>query len=354
MARTGVTYSEVEEAATQLVGLGKNPTVEQVRFILKTGSSTTIAKHLRQWRESQASTNLIAVKENIPTELVALMKGLWERVVTHSEEKITAVANQYQQTLAELEEELEKYKSNNQRWQKLYEQWLAEKNQFATQKLTLEQALEFAHKENVTYQAKQDSLLQQLQDKQERINELHRLHKQTQDNLEHFRESTREQRLLDLRQYEQQKEELQSEIKLLNHQITELREKLAVLQNKYQEIQQEQKVLQSHLEQARGDLQTLQSQFKSTEQEKLEYLHASEYWQGQHNDLQKILQEKNTQLIDLQTETNLSMQKLTETKEMLKDVQNQNKLLVHDKWILAQEKASLEGQLKQMQKMITA
>lgn len=53
----------------------------------------------------------------------------------------------------------------------------------------------------------------QLQDKQERIDELHRLHAQVQINFEHYRESAREQRLIEQQQYEQQKQELQVENK---------------------------------------------------------------------------------------------------------------------------------------------
>jgi hypothetical protein len=36
------------------------------------------------------------------------------------------------------------------------------------------------------------------------------------------------------------------------------------------------------------------------------------------------------------------------------DLAAQNKLLGQEKWILAQEKAQLEGQLKQMQEMVSA
>jgi hypothetical protein len=36
----------------------------------------------------------------------------------------------------------------------------------------------------------------------------------------------------------------------------------------------------------------------------------------------------------------------------MRDTQDQHKLLTSDKWELAQEKAQLEGQIKQMQKMM--
>ena len=67
-----------------------------------------------------------------------------------------------------------------------------------------------------------------------------------------------------------------------------------------------------------------------------------------------MVHEKNHQLIDIQAETKLLSQQLADAKQLLRDLQDQNKLLHDDQWILAQEKAQLEGQLKQMQKMMSA
>lgn len=52
--------------------------------------------------------------------------------------------------------------------------------------------------------SKSDALAQQLQGKQDHIDELNRLHKQAQLNLEHYHESSREQRLMEQQRYEQQ------------------------------------------------------------------------------------------------------------------------------------------------------
>ncbi len=54
MARIGIGYKDVSEAATRLMGQGRNPTVEQVRLLLGTGSSTTI----RQWKIKKKSPSL--------------------------------------------------------------------------------------------------------------------------------------------------------------------------------------------------------------------------------------------------------------------------------------------------------
>jgi uracil DNA glycosylase len=126
-------------------------------------------------------------EENLPEGLVSLVKGLWEGVLAQSVEQFAPIEMNYQQDLAEIKNQLEKYCSNNQRWQKMFNQWQQEKVVLANEKLTLEQALEFAHKENALLHAKQDVLIQQLQDRDAWIDGLNRLHKQAQENLEHYR-----------------------------------------------------------------------------------------------------------------------------------------------------------------------
>ena len=91
MAKPGVTYLEVSNAAQQLAASGKVPTIEAIRIALGTGSNSTLGTHLRTWKASQSQTQRVATKENLPEELVATMKGLWELVMNQSEEKIQTI-----------------------------------------------------------------------------------------------------------------------------------------------------------------------------------------------------------------------------------------------------------------------
>lgn len=352
MARIGVTYGEVAEAAAQLIGQGRNPTVEQIRFILGTGSSTTIANHLRQWKANQESTTLISAKENLPPEFVSMMKGLWERVINHSQEQVSSIEVGYQQTIAELDQEVEKYKTNNQRWQKMYDQWIVEKNQFAAEQLTLEQALEFAHKENASLHAKQDSLLQQLQDRDVRIDELHRLHRQGQENLEHYRESAREQRLLDQQQFEQQKQQLQFEIKNLNEHAIIKSDRISELQQENQSLAQSYSSLENDHAQTLSLLDHTKIKLQEVEKVASEQSSANLHWQNRFNELQNKFDLNAGHVIDVQTENKILMQQKIDISQSLKESQDRNQLLSHEKLELTQEKAHLEGRLRQMQEMI--
>ena len=342
MARHGITYQDVSNAANEIKGLGKNPTIETVRGLLGTGSAGTINMHLRRWKELQSTTHKIAQKENLPDELVSLLKGLWERVVGQAEDRLAVIEENHQKILSDLQTELNKYKTNNQRWQQLYNQWLQEKKQFDVEKLTLEQALEFTQKENQSLNAKQDALLQQVSEKQERIDELNRLHQQVQKNLEHYRESAREQRLLDQQEYEQQKQSLQSQIDNQTKQVNILSEKKSLLEQDYHALQKTDAVLKNEYEQMTSQYKIVFVKLEDSEKSR-------ERSQVMYEKAQEKLENHTQQLIDLQTKSNVLTEQLATAQEALTQSHEQNKFLAHEKWILSQENAQLKGQLKQIQ-----
>lgn len=348
MARPGVTYQDIAAAAQALKGQGTNITIENVRAILGTGSISTINTHLRKWKEAQDHTHKISIKENLPEELVALIQGLWERVITQSAEQFAPLEEKLKQDITLLTQDLEKYKNNNMRWQKLFDQWQQEKTKLTKEKLTLEQALEFGHKEHTTLTAKNDTLLLQLQNKQDRIDELHRLHKQTQDNLEHYRESAREQRIFDQQQHEQQKQQLQNEIKTLQEKLVIQRNDFLALQQEYQATQKSHAMLKEDHMKQQSLCERMQQQLTDVEKIKDAQLKTILHWQHQHNELQNRLDLKISQFFDIQAENKILQQQQSEAKQSLTNLQNQNKLLIHEKWELAQEKSHLEGRLKQM------
>lgn len=352
MARPGVTYQDIATAANELKGQGKNITIESVRAILGTGSIGTINQHLRKWKEAQASIQNIATKENLPDSIIALIKGLWESVITQSSEQFLPIEDKYKQQILALKSELEKYKNNNQRWQKMFDQWQQEKTLLANEKITLEQALDFAHKENVTLQTKQDGLHHQLQEKQARIDELYQLHQQTQRNLEHYRESAREQRLLDQQQFERRKQEYLAEIKTLKEEIVRERHEITVLQQKNAALLESNQFLERSYSQYQKENEQLKAELATANNRCNENLVSCQAYENQNKQLLVTVTDQSNQIINYQAENKISSNKLSEIVSELGVMKDQLKLIAQEKWELIQEKASLEGQLKQMQKFL--
>ncbi len=352
MARIGVTYQDIENAANQLVGQGKQPTIELIRHFLGTGSSTTIANHLRQWRAEQDGSFSLSKAENLPKEMISLMKGLWDKLCGDAQQKITTIEIKHQQLITELQQEAQKYKNNNQRWQQLFNQWTQEKEQFTRDKITLEQGIDILQKEKTNLENKIESQTQQLEEKQQRIGELHRLHSQAQTNLEHFRESTREQRMREQQQFEQQKQEWQMEMKLTKEQFALLQQKTTDLQQKHQILQQAHHNLEKTHEILENKLEKTQQTINHLENEKNKLIYDNQHFQKKAQEQEKSIAIKIQEITDLQIENKILTKNLAEVQQTYDESKDQIKLLGHEKWILAQEKSQLEGQLKQMQKIV--
>ncbi|HSW71762.1 MAG TPA: hypothetical protein VLH77_07335, partial [Gammaproteobacteria bacterium] len=210
-----------------------------------------------------------------------------------------------------------KYKKNNQRWQQLYHQWQDEKKQLGRAKAAAEQLLQQLQRENAALTEKKTVLTQQVQDKQERIQELQRLHQQAQANLEHFRESTRTQRLREQQQAEKNLQELQMQLKELKSQKTREKNELLKLQ----------KQSQAHLQKA-------------------------QHLKALYQELKQKNETESRKGIDLQTEVRVLTAHLAQVREQLDEALEQNKHLGQEKWVVTKEKSQLEGQLKQLQNLL--
>lgn len=78
----------------------------------------------------------------------------------------------------------------------------------------LEQGIEAQQKEIAVGRVKQEAQAEQMQERQLRIDELHRLHQQAQVNLEYYRESSRVQRLTDQETHNNQLNQVQHSFKV--------------------------------------------------------------------------------------------------------------------------------------------
>ncbi len=103
MSRIGISYQNVAEAAITLQGRNENPTVDRVREILGTGSKSTIARHLKAWKDSHGD---VASANGLPPELVAIVAGIWERIQAQAEQQIQINKQATELAIAELKSQM--------------------------------------------------------------------------------------------------------------------------------------------------------------------------------------------------------------------------------------------------------
>src|SRR3990167_8330842 len=325
MARPGVTYLDVSNAAQQLVAAGRTPTIETIRIALGTGSNSTLGVHLRTWKSKQDQNQQIAIKENIPEELISALKGVWERVMNQSEDRIQANQQETQQELIQLKQEIQRLQKDNANWQQQYHQTKQEKDSFAHDKSAVEQLLANAKIEIVALSEKSAGLLQQNQERQERIDELRHQNQQIQANLEHYRNASLEQRIADQQRYEQQQKQLEQTIQQINHELTEVKhEKLSLLQQSQQSnfentnlITQLQKLETQHESMTKHLADTLNELARQTQTKQL--------WQEQFEVLQNKYDEQNQSFVDLKTQYATLLQQSETMKIEIQALHEQNK-----------------------------
>jgi hypothetical protein len=141
MARPGVTYLDVSNIAQQLVAAVRTPTIEIMRIELGTGSNSTLGTHLKTWKSKQDSTQQIATKENISEELISALKGVWERVMNQSEDKIQVIQQETQQELLQLRQELQRLQKDSVVSQQQFHQTKQERDSVVHEKSAIEQLL---------------------------------------------------------------------------------------------------------------------------------------------------------------------------------------------------------------------
>lgn len=80
MARTGILYSHLAQAALKVVAEGKNPTVDNVREALGgTGSKSTIAPLLKRWKAEHQGA-VAGAEAGVPAELLLAVKNVYEKM----------------------------------------------------------------------------------------------------------------------------------------------------------------------------------------------------------------------------------------------------------------------------------
>jgi chromosome segregation ATPase len=327
MARTGIEYQDVAEAAQEILRENLPLTIEQVRVRLGTGSFSTVSKYLNQFKDLLQPHSSAA--DNLPPELISFTKGLWSNLVQQVDLKVERLTKQHTDTLATLNHDLEKYKENNRRWQQLHEQWNREKAQLLLTGKSLESTLFQAQKESDNLQVKNNILLIQINEKEKQILELQKLHQQTQKNLEHYREAALEQRLLDEERNKQQR--MHSEVinRELKQELFKAKEREALLLQKYESERNDKSGLQNLNNQLYQELDRLKQLLPLTEKE---------------------LNESHRVTTHLQTQVAVLAQQLATSNRDMNELKERIHFVTAEKIQIIQERAQLEEKLKHANK----
>ncbi|MEC4718063.1 DNA-binding protein [Noviherbaspirillum sp. CPCC 100848] len=258
MARSGIYKIDVKRARDALLAQRVHPSVDAVRIALgNTGSKTTIHKYLKELEDEDGGP------KEIGATISEALQDLVGRLATQLQEEATLQINtvraeqetmerRHAEALAAAQQEAEQWQARAQR----LEQSLADEqatNAHTRETLQRETVLRHTAEQHAVdlkeRLAENDLHLQSLEDK----------HRHAREALEHYRQSTKEQREQEQRRHEHQVHQLQAELRLAQQAVV-------VKQEEVTRLNQDGVRLVSDLSHAQKGLYDTQAQIRQLEQ----------------------------------------------------------------------------------------
>lgn len=346
MGRAGVTLVEVEEAALQLQGRGKYPSVDAVREVIGSGSKATIAKHLRDWKAKEAVEH-----GKLPHELQALVVGLWERLNGQADQRIQEIEEASLQVIQELKQNLS---SSQQAETYLKTQASQLENAYIQENkinAELSQQLQREQGIQITLNERLQALTQQLEASKIENDKLHQLSNHIQKNLEHYQQAMQQLRIEQTLASEKLQTRFQQEIKEYQQQLSVQNKKNQTLENELiqknlvaEQLQQQYKALQDMHQQL-----TYESQ--NNIRELIIYKDRTLQLQNTIQINEEKLENKIALIHELEKQIAIQTDQLQRLQHNLTQAEDKIETLRHDNLFLAQEKSTLEGVIKSISAM---
>lgn len=94
------------QAANAIQAANEYPSIERIRQKLGTGSSTTIANHLKQWKAEHMPTVVDAPKTTLPMPLLTQLQSFWDELRQSAQSEFKNKETVYQNKITALNETL--------------------------------------------------------------------------------------------------------------------------------------------------------------------------------------------------------------------------------------------------------
>lgn len=344
MGRAGITLLDVEKAAIQLQGRGKNPTVDAIRELLGTGSKSTIIQHLKVWRAKNGEG-----QGNLPQELLALVTGLWERLNLQAENRIIEIENTnnqqlelFTQQLNQSQKELADLKTS---FHQLEENFALEN----ANKIKCETELQNEQQAHFKLQDRHQTLTAQLEEQKSENMRLHQLAINIQANLEHYQAAMQQARLEQNLAIEKQQLEFQQTTKALQKEVSALQKHSLEVERQLGQRDLEWNQLKEQYDLLKQDYQTQKLELQTHAHELIIFKERTEQLQQQVQSQQNEISNKNNKLLELEKHNAILADQREQLKTNLSHAEDKIELLRQEKLFWNQEKVELQSHVKRLE-----
>lgn len=340
MARPGVSYHDVAQAAETLRAQGRNPTVDRVLAVLGTGSKSTLAPLLKQWKAQPGRGTEIAA--GLPEAVVSAVKDLHDQLQQRAEHTVAQAREEFQGQAADLKGQLRQAEAGIDALQ-ADSKALQERIQgLEKENADLKGDLEQVRLEAATRGAELGEVRVRLDETQARLEEQGRDLRQVRGHFEHYQEQMAEDRQRERDQARQLQQQLEGRLQSVTEQLNYELARNGALKAAQQEAEQDSAQLRQTLDQAQQAHQAVVIE-AARQAEAIKGLAAVKTTLEERIG---ALQLRRDALVGAKAERDaahrLIEQQLATAREQISQLGDENKRLL-------QEKAHLEGQLKQLQ-----
>ncbi|MBV9576837.1 MAG: DNA-binding protein [Gammaproteobacteria bacterium] len=352
MSRIGITFEEVKKAIGELQGKQKNPTVDAIREILGTGSKSTIARFLREWKTHYGlSTDQSSC---LPPDLLGMVNGLWDALQHKAEDQIHQYRQEVDAIIAQTQQELTHARQQETALkQQLHS--VEETNHQQKEEIQQLSTKLIAETQEKIKQTERVNLLESYREENLKENQrLHQLLKHVQENLEHYQTAIQQLRQEQSILIEKQQNDYEQRLTQLNTQVNKASSEKAALYAQHEQLSlthttltADYKTLLTQYTEANSQLDASKIQYDKLQQE-----HTNIKEQQAAQMIQITTQQQT--MIELQLTLKITQEKMTSLETLLSKANDKIDTLRHELQFALQEKAHFEGQLAQMQLMLTA
>jgi chromosome segregation ATPase len=339
MARAGILYSHVAQAAATLLENGKNPTVDNVREALgSTGSKSTIAPFLKRWKAEQQDA-IAEAESGLPAPLLQAVKGLHQHMQAEANQQIEQARQAHGVAMGEAAEREKQLRTGHQA---ALAANAALTEELARARETLSQLSTAHHAQTValaTVQAENAGLQQRLADRAAEVATLDHQLSQTRVQFEHYQEATAAQRAEERQAAEQRIARLEQDLASANRQIAAQQLTLGQQETRIAQLTSDQASLQQELHAQQEELASLRSERERSSARLEEAVAARQHLADQVDAIQLQLTDTRTALAAQEREASMRT-------EQARRAEERADRLSEEKMDLLQVRATLEQQVR--------
>lgn len=342
-----VTYQDIEETASALQIQQKNVTGDNIREYLGRGSKGTITKYLQQWK---LKNNITTVDEaSIPKHILLMVRDLLKRVHEDADGKLNEHKEAIDLQLTQTQLTLKKVERENEMLVGERDQLRDDLKNVRSDHEQLQNTLTVVQNEKSALSERVSLLESNNNEHKNEIVRLHQLSKELNDRItqQHAELTTERKRHTEILEnsrsnYETKLIEVRSNLNNTQLQKTELQTRFDLLSQSHDD-------LNSDLVSQKNNNASLQKNCDLLSADNFHIKDTVEKLNFQNKNLTETVENKNSENTDLYIQLKASENNNVSVKNTLDKLEHKMQILQEQFEKTAQEKAFLEGQLKQLQ-----